>query len=112
MLNEQAIFLLCVSGAVAAVGFFVARLIVGKADARLRERLAGRRSDAAKATARTGGTAELFQRIGSAAARPFMPETRAKVSEMRRRLARAGIYSPTAVKLVTGMKVICLALGL
>jgi tight adherence protein C len=41
-----------------------------------------------------------------------MPETRAKVSEMRKRLAKAGIYSPTAIKLVTGMKVICLLVGL
>jgi tight adherence protein C len=41
-----------------------------------------------------------------------MPETRAKVSEMRKRLAKAGIYSPAAVKLVTGMKVICLLVGL
>jgi tight adherence protein C len=41
-----------------------------------------------------------------------MPETRAKVSEMRRRLAKAGIYSPSAIKLVTGMKVICLGVGL
>jgi tight adherence protein C len=54
----------------------------------------------------------LFERLGTAAAKPFMPETRAKVSEMRRRLAKAGMYSPSAIKVVTGMKVICLGLGL
>jgi tight adherence protein C len=53
----------------------------------------------------------LFQRLGNVAAKPFMPETRAKVSEMRKRLARAGIYSPSAIKLVVGMKAICLVVG-
>jgi tight adherence protein C len=110
MIEEQTIFLLCVAGAVAMGGYFIARLMVGQADTRLRERLANRRSEAAVVDGGRGAK-ELFQRIGTAAARPFMPETRAKVSEMRRRLARAGIYSASAVKLVTGMKVICLAAG-
>jgi len=41
-----------------------------------------------------------------------MPKTREKQSGVRQSLARAGIYSPSAVKLVTGCKVIFLGLGL
>ena len=110
-LDDQTLFLACVAGAVAAAGFFVARLITGGADTRLRERLANRRSEAVVVADTSNRARDLFTRFGTAAARPFMPETRAKVSEMRKRLAKAGIYSPVAFKLVTGMKLICLILG-
>jgi tight adherence protein C len=112
MVDDQVMFVLCVAGAVAAAAFWVVRVMMGTTDTRLRERLASRRRDGAATAASGRRAADLFQRLGTAAARPFMPETRAKVSEMRKRLARAGIYSPAAIKLVTGMKVICLVAGL
>jgi tight adherence protein C len=112
MVNEQVIFVVCVAGAIAMAGFFVARLMVGRGDNRLRERLVNRRVDGGRGASRGRRASDLFERLGTAAAKPFMPETRAKVSEMRRRLARAGMYSPSAIKVVTGMKVICLGLGL
>src|SRR3954469_12174957 len=112
MIVEQVIFLVCVSGAVSVLGFWVARVMMGRGDNRLRERLVNRRMDAGVGANRGRRASDLFERLGNVAAKPFMPETRAKVSEMRKRLAKAGIYSPSAIKLVTGMKVICLVVGL
>jgi tight adherence protein C len=55
---------------------------------------------------------DLFSRMGQAASRPFMPGTREKQSELRRRLAMAGIYTPSALRVVTGFKAILLVVGL
>jgi tight adherence protein C len=87
---------------------------------RLRGRLSGSgmsASGAAAATPSAGGGAvaavmPVLQRLGEAAAQPFMPSTREKQSGMRRDLAKAGIYAPRAIAMVTGGKVVCLVLGL
>src|SRR5258708_5969015 len=55
---------------------------------------------------------DLFSRMGQAASKPFMPGTREKQSELRRRLAMAGIYTPSALRVVTGFKAILLVVGL
>jgi len=114
-MDEQTLFLICITGAVAAGGFFLFRLVLGQGNGKLRERLTNRRAEAQALQQRQGGqnrARELFQRIGTAAAKPFMPESREKMSDLRKKLSRAGIYSPAAFKLVTGMKVICLVGGL
>jgi tight adherence protein C len=112
MLDDTTIFAVCVAGAVALAGYFVSRLFLGKDEGKLRDRLASRQQTAAAVGGSTGSrTRDLFQRIGTAAAKPFMPDSREKVSEMRKKLSRAGIYTPAAIKTVTGMKVICLAVG-
>jgi tight adherence protein C len=54
----------------------------------------------------------VLQKIGSAAAEPFMPKNRETQSSLRKQLAHAGIYSHNAVRLVTGAKVILLIVGL
>ena len=51
----------------------------------------------------------LLQKMGQAAAQPFMPKTREAQSDLRRRLGYAGIYSNSAIKAVTGAKVIAWA---
>ena len=53
----------------------------------------------------------LIQRIGQAAAEPFMPKDREKLSGLRKQLAQAGVYSPHAVKVVKGFKLILLVGG-
>ena len=53
----------------------------------------------------------VMERIGHAAARPFMPKSPIKQSKLRRQLMNAGIYRPQAMELVVGLKVILLALG-
>src|SRR5262249_49099751 len=55
---------------------------------------------------------EIFQQIGQKAAQPFMTEDSNKQIVIRRGLARAGIYSPSAIRMVAGSKVICLIGGL
>lgn len=111
-MDEQTIFLVCVSGAVTLGAYFLSRLFMGRDHGKLRERLAGRRAETTKQVASGGRAQALFQRIGTAAAKPFMPDSREKMSELRKKLSRAGIYSSAAFKMVTGMKVICLLVGL
>ena len=110
-MDDQTLFLACVVGAVALGGFFLMRLFFSGDGGKLRQRLANRQSEA-KAVASGNAAKDLFQRIGTAASKPFMPETREKMSAIRKKLSKAGIYSPAAIKMVTGMKVICLAGGL
>jgi len=46
------------------------------------------------------------------AAKPFMPSNREKQSGLKKQLAMAGIYSPSAIRAVQGFKLICLVGGL
>src|SRR5689334_22771230 len=109
-MDEQTLFLACIVGAVALGGFLLMRYLFSGDGGKLRQRLATRQAEV-KAVESANAAKDLFQKIGSAAAKPFMPETREKMSEMRKKLSKAGIYSPTAIKMVTGMKVICLVVG-
>ena len=121
---DQTVFIILVSGAVAAVAFAVAQVVLGRSDAgKLRDRLsdrvpggggnAGRGATAGgAAVVAPSGFVPLLQRVGSAAAQPFMPKKRETVSTLRRQLGYAGIYSASAVKVMTGAKVISLFVGL
>jgi tight adherence protein C len=53
----------------------------------------------------------VMERIGHAAAKPFMPKSAVKQSNLRRQLMHAGIYSSSAMELMVGLKVILLAAG-
>lgn len=110
-MDDQLLFLLCAAAAVALLGFFLSRVALSRGDGKLRQRLANRQAEA-QATGSQNKARALFQRIGTAAAKPFMSDNREKASAIRRKLNQAGIYAPSAIKLVTGMKVICLAVGL
>jgi len=118
---DQIVFILCVFGAVTGAAYWVSVRVFGTGEGdRLRDRLsqhggmtAG--SVAATPSASAGAVAAVvpvLQRIGEAAAQPFMPSTREKQSGMRRDLAKAGIYSASAIAYITGGKVICLVMGL
>jgi len=110
-MDEQMMFLVCVTAAVALGAYFLLQMLMGRENGKLRERLANRQMDVRQAP-RGNAAKDLFQRIGNAAAKPFMPDSREKMSDLRKKLARAGIYSPAAFKMVTGMKLICLVTGL
>lgn len=56
--------------------------------------------------------APVVERIGHAAARPFMPKSAKKQSSLRRQLMYAGLYTASAMELVVGLKVILLAAGM
>ena len=51
-------------------------------------------------------------KLDDATAEPFMPKTREKQSGIRQKLARAGIYSASAIRVMTGAKVIFTTAGL
>ncbi len=113
-MDDSTLFIACIVGAVAVAGFFVSRLFMGKDGGKLRERLANRQAEASSviASQSAGGRAKrIFQRLGDAASKPFMPDTREKSSILRKKLSKAGIYTPAAIRTVTGMKVICLVSG-
>ena len=105
----------CIFGAITMIGLYFSRFFGGGGETKVRERLssAARSQDIPGAPAKTGKEQlkHVFSRIGQAASKPFMPETREKQSEIRRRLAMAGIYSPSAVRTVTGFKMILLVGG-
>jgi tight adherence protein C len=114
-MNDMMLMILCVFGAVAMLAFVLGRALAGSSgDGKLRSRLtANAVADPIEgAQQQGGGMAEMVQRVGQAAAKPFMPNTREKVSKLRRNLGFAGIYSPTAIKVMTGFKVICLGGGI
>lgn len=111
--NTQLIFL-CVFGAIALVGFCIFTMMSSSGDGKLRDRLVGKTENDGtrpKSSSR-GGVAPLLQKIGQAASEPFMPKSREAQSDMRRRLGFAGYYSASALKVLTGAKVMCLAAGL
>jgi tight adherence protein C len=112
-MNEQVLMYVCIGGAVSAAAFFLSRIAIGESDTRLRQRLSDQPHHAGDSAARAAKTVvPFFQRLSTAAAEPFMPKSRERQSSLRRDLARAGIYSPAAVKFVTGAKLILLVMGL
>jgi tight adherence protein C len=117
MFNEATILAGSLFGAVMLLGLWVVKLLNGDEDGRrVRDRLtrpemgAGSQLDLRRGKARAQ-VRDLLSRFGEAAARPFMPEQREKQSELRRRLSMAGIYTPAAIRVVTGFKFICLIGG-
>src|SRR4051812_1694097 len=113
-MNETILAIVLVFATVAAVAFVVSRLLIGdNGDSKLRDRLnAKTEQEQSQIPQQRKGVAPMLQKVGQAAAAPFMPNTREKQSSLRKQLGFAGIYSPSAVKVMTGFKVILLAGGL
>ena len=115
MNSDMILILGCVFGAVTMLGLVLGRAITGAGtDTRLRTRLTANPNPdvPGEQEQQTSGMVEMVQRVGQAAAKPFMPNTREKQSDLRKRLGFAGIYSPSAIKVMTGFKVILLASGI
>ena len=112
MISEQYLFAAAVFGFVVMAVWWVLRLLLSEEDQKLMRRLRNR--ETAPAAEPTGGAKlnSLLTRVGQAAARPFMPTTRERQSALRRQLGYAGIYSPAAVRMMAGCKVLLLAGGL
>ena len=113
-MNDQLFFFICVGGAVAALAFFLSRFFVAGKDAKLRQRLAeasGTTQTAAEQQFERSAAADVLHKLGNAAAQPFAP-SREKQSTLRRELGMAGIYTPAAINLVQGAKVIFMVGGL
>ncbi len=110
-MDNQILLIACIFGAVSLTGYFLTRVVIGdRNDDKLRDRLNSPAvEDPKEATKRE--FVPLLQRVGQAAAEPFMPTDRAKVSDLRTKLGKAGIYAPNAIRVMTGCKVIAMALG-
>jgi tight adherence protein C len=112
-MDNQTIILLCVSGAVALIAYIVAQAFANRGDdEKLRNRLKGGGIDTAGPGKPAPKMRDFVQQIGQRAAQPFMTDDANKQIVIRRGLARAGIYSPTAIRMVAGAKVICLGGGI
>jgi tight adherence protein C len=115
-MDQQLLLMFCIAGMVGLAAYGLSRLLMGETDEKLRQRLSTNDPDGA-GSSRTGASAgetvvPILQKIGQAAASPFMPKSRETISGLRRSLGYAGIYSPMAIKLVTGAKAIALCVGL
>jgi tight adherence protein C len=112
-MDTQILIIICIFAALALLGYVAFMLLSDKdVSGRLRNRLVGKaKTDVTKPTG-PKGVVPLLQKMGQAAAQPFMPKTREAQSDLRKRLGYAGIYSNSAIKAVTGAKVICLGVGL
>jgi tight adherence protein C len=112
-MDIQTLIIVCVVGAVALLAYVAFMLLSDKdVSGRLRNRLVGKAKTDVTKPKGPNGFVPLLQKMGQAAAEPFMPKTREAQSDLRRRLGFAGVYSNSAIKAVTGAKVISLAVGL
>ena len=114
-MNDELIIPAFTFGAVTLLGYFVSTLIDGRDGGKIRERLRDREGDNGPdgtPKPRRTGLRPMLERMGQAAAEPFMPKSREKQSGLRQQLGRAGVYTPQAIRMVTGAKVILLAVGL
>jgi tight adherence protein C len=115
-MSQETMIIACVFGAVAMVGFFVSTMVVGKKQStgKLRDRLNERGLEGDEVEAKSGGINMLpvLQKVGQAAAEPFMPKTREKQGAIRNTMGRAGIYSAQGAKVMKGAQVILTGGGL
>ncbi len=112
---DQTFFIPCVAVAAALGGFVLMRLMARQDESKIRDRLGKSDAKAPSQKEEKGERAQLkrmAERVGQAAAKPFMPSQRQRQSALRRDLGYAGIYSPNAMRAVVGFKVIFLAVGL
>jgi tight adherence protein C len=110
--TEQLVLAACTAGAVAFGAFGLVKVLVRDDDAKIRSRLENKPAvDDSPVVKKKADMSGLVQRIGQAAAQPFMPKQTDKLTGMRKKLAQAGVYSPAAVRAMTGFKFILLIGG-
>ena len=110
-MDDQIIIVVCAFSGAVLLTLFVFQLLMSRGEGgKLRNRLSGK-SDSRRSAQVRPGLRNVLQQIGQAAAKPFMPKNTEKQIVIRRNLAKAGIYTPSGIRLVTGAKVICLGIG-
>jgi tight adherence protein C len=111
-MDNSTLIIIIVFGVVGLLGYVIVMMLGGSEKGQLRNRLTGKATNDATKPVQHRGMVPLLKKMGNAAAEPFMPKTREGQSELRTRLGYAGVYSSSALKLVTGAKVIALGMGL
>jgi tight adherence protein C len=116
-MDSTTLFIFAIVGIIVLLAFFVMSLLGGnKTNRALRNRLKDTPRDDRRRASDSGSVQKaspsFISRLGEMASQPFMPKTREKQSGLRKTLAQAGIYDASAIKVVTGLKVIMMGLGL
>ena len=113
-MDESTIIFGSIFGAVTLVAVWLTRVFGGGGN-RMRERLSNTPASPSKVDGQSSSGKsqfkQMFASIGQMAAKPFMPSNREKQSELRKRLGMAGIYSPSAMRVVKGFNIILLFVG-
>lgn len=103
----------CIGGSLALVVYYLLRLFVRDRSARLAQRMReGPAAPAARTVAEPSPVGSLLRQVTKAAGKPFEPRTREEQSALRRRLGYAGIYSMSAMHLMSGARSFLIASGL
>ena len=110
MISQEFIFGLLLFATVTVLALALSNLVFRK-DPVVRRLRGDAPIEAPRATTSREVVVPIMQRIGQAAARPFMPRSALKQSNLRRQLMNAGIYSASAMELIVGLKVIGFAAG-
>jgi tight adherence protein C len=112
-MSQEGLIILLAFGSISVMVYFVSMLLFKDGgDDKLRSRLQGKNEATSVVKKEAGSGTNIFKQLREMAARPFMPSSREKVSSLQRDLAKAGVYSPAALRTVQGSKVIGIALGL
>src|SRR5204862_5678126 len=108
---EPYILVISLFGFVALFVWWVGFMMTRNTGSRLRDRLKGN-VEAKREPLGKKKLNSIFQSVGEVAASPLMPKTREEQYEMKRRLAKAGIYSTGAIRIMQGSKLILSLVGL
>jgi len=112
-MNQEVLIILLAFGSISVMVYFVSMLLFKSGgDDKLRSRLQGKVEATSVLKKEAGAGSNIFKQLREMAAKPFMPSSREKQSSLQRELAKAGVYSPAALRTVQGSKVIGIALGL
>jgi tight adherence protein C len=108
---EPYILIISLFGFVALLVWWVGLMMMRNTGSRLRDRLKGTVEKKPEPMGRRKINS-IFQSVGEVAASPLMPKTREEQYEMKRRLAKAGIYAAGALGLMQGAKMMLSIVGL
>ncbi len=111
--TDDLLLMACIVGAVAMAGWFVARLFMtAGGDTKLRGRLNKSEpgKDEPKPALKEACNAAASAYLGIARI-PSCPNQREEQSRLRKLMGQAGIYSPSALRILVGCKVVGLAVG-
>jgi tight adherence protein C len=108
---EPYILVISLFGFVALLVWWAGLMMTRNSGSRLRDRLKGNVEKKPEPMGKKK-LGSIFQSVGDAAASPLMPKTREEQYEMKRRLAKAGVYAAGALRVMQGMKMILSLSGL
>src|SRR5882762_6843548 len=108
---EPYILIISLFGCVALLVWWAGVMMTRNSGSRLRDRLKGNVEKKPEPMGRKKINS-IFASVGEVAASPLMPKTREEQYEMKRRLAKAGVYAPGALRVMQGAKVMLSLVGL